>query len=262
MVQKLVNVSVANLYREPTFRSENTTQALLGERVELLEYHEGFSLIRTSDRYQNWVDELQLCDPQLFPDWWVTARSHHFLIYSEPDTASPKIRDAVIGCKLACLSKQNEWLQVILPDGATGWAQAKHFGTFPSLSRETVVALAMEFIGYPYSWGGKSPKGLDCSGFVQLVFSLLKRPVFRDAWMQFGESRMISENVSDAEPGDLYFFGENRDIATHVGIALGNCKLVHSSGMIRINSLNSSDSNYYGKIAKNFLAVKTFFGSS
>ncbi len=158
MVQKLVNVSVADLHRNPTFRSERITQALLGESVELLKRHERFSLVSTCDRSENWIDNLQLCNSRKFPNRLATARSHHFLIHSEPDAAAPKVRDAVIGCKLACSGRQDEWLQVILPDGTAGWAQAEHFGTFPSFGRKAVVALAMEFTGIPTAGVESLPK--------------------------------------------------------------------------------------------------------
>ena len=259
MVQKLVNVSVADLYREPTFASERTTQALLGERVELLERHEDFSLIRTGDRYEGWVADLQLCGARQFPHRRATARSHHFPVHAEPDGKAPQIRDVVIGCRLAYSERQDGWLQLVLPDGAIGWAQAEHFGALPALCRQAAVDLAMEFLGYPYCWGGKSPKGLDCSGLVQLVFSLLQKPVPRDAVMQYREGRMLSERTADAEPGDLYFFGTCRETVDHVGIALGNCKLIHASGMVRINSLNPADPDFHEKMANRFLAAKTLF---
>ncbi len=53
-----------------------------------------------------------------------------------------------------------------------------------------------------------------------------------------------------------------KDRAEHVGIALGNCGFVHVNGMVRIDSLNPADADYNRKIAKNFLAVGTFFDAS
>ncbi len=259
MEYKLINVSVANLYREPTFNSEITTQALLGEEVELLDRQNGFSLIRLPDNYQNWINDSQLCNPRSFPERRVTVRSHHLLIYSEPDTRSQKLRDVTIGRRLPCIDEQGGWLQVVMPNGEIGWAENKHFGEFPPLSRKSVIELAREFIGYPYYWGGKSPKGLDCSGFTQLLFSLLGKSISRDAWMQYRDSSFVSDDYSKAQAGDLYFFGKNKENVDHIGIALGDAKMVHATGMIQINSLNSEDSGFSPKSKDKFLSVKTYF---
>jgi uncharacterized protein YgiM (DUF1202 family) len=259
MTQKLVNVSVANLYREPTFKSEITTQALLGEVVDVLDRSNGFLLVRLSDGYQSWIDDLLLCDTRLFPQQSAVIRSHSITIHSKPDLASQVIRDATIGRRLACLHQENGFLQVILPDGEIGWVEAKHCGSFPALSRKTVIGLAMEFLGRPYYWGGKTPKGLDCSGLTQLVFELLGRPIARDAWMQYRDSKFVSANFQDAQPADLLFFGKRSDSVDHVAIALGNGNIIHANGMVRINSLDPAHPAFNQRTAAKFLAVKTYF---
>lgn len=259
MTQKLVNVSVANLYREPTFKSEITTQALLGETVDILDTSNGFLLVRLSDGYQSWIDDLQLCDIRLFPQQTVVIRSHSLTIHSKPDVTSQVIRDVTIGRRLSCLHQENGFVQVILPDGELGWIEAKHCGTFPTLSRKTVIELAMEFLGRPYYWGGKTPKGLDCSGLTQLVFELLGRPLARDAWMQHRDSKFVSASYQDAQPADLLFFGKHTEAIDHVAIALGDGKIIHANGMVRINSLDPAHPAFNRRTAVKFLEVRTFF---
>lgn len=97
-------------------------------------------------------------------------------------------------------------------------------------SNNSIVNAANKYIGTPYVWGGESMTegGMDCSGFV---YNALK-----DAGYNIGRTtaqgyRSIGKTVSKAnmQPGDLVFFG-NSDKATHIGIYIGNGKMIHSSG--------------------------------
>ena len=92
------------------------------------------------------------------------------------------------------------------------------------------------FLGVPYLWGGRSAFGCDCSGFVQTVFKINNIKLPRDAYMQveYGETINFFDMI---KPADLVFFGDIEKI-THVGIALEDNKIIHSSGSVRIDSLN------------------------
>lgn len=163
------------------------------------------------------------------------------------------IKDAVIGCHLFAVDEEDTFYRILLPSGEFGWAQKKYFGAFPDFSREAVISLAREFMGYQYFWGGKTPKGFDCSGFVQFVFSLLGKQISRDAWLQAKEGFHPSKKLQDARGSDLVFFGDSKDKITHVGISLGNNKFIHALGWVRINSLNQEASDFSRKHAKTFI---------
>lgn len=259
MNQKIINVSEANLYRAPNYQSEITTQALMGEIVDVIEEAEKFTHIKLNDTYQDWIDNQQICDIIKLPDKTAKIRSHVVRIHSKPDLQSQTIRDVTIGCNLHISDQEGNWLQVVLPDGIKGWIPKEHFGEFPELNRENILKMAYEFLGYPYFWGGKTPKGLDCSGFVQLVFTLLGKNISRDAWMQYRDAAFISKDYSEAQPGDLFFYGKSEQKIDHVGIALGNGKIVHANGMIRIHSMNPDDDDFSDRLIRKFIAVKTFF---
>jgi cell wall-associated NlpC family hydrolase len=100
-------------------------------------------------------------------------------------------------------------------------------------------------MGSPYLWGGASSKAMDCSGFVKLVYFMEGIILARDASQQarYGEPVDFSSRNS-LLPGDLLFFGSNGEHITHMGIYLGDGNFIHSSGMVRINSIVPGDPRY------------------
>mgnify|MGYP003197472007 CR=1 FL=1 len=106
-----------------------------------------------------------------------------------------------------------------------------------------IAQYAKQFVGYPYVYGGSSPSGFDCSGFVTYVCNQNGISVNRTASAQMSNGTAVSK--AQLQPGDLVFFnsGNSSKLATHVGIYLGNGQFVHAStpstGVI-ISDLNSS----------------------
>ena len=101
----------------------------------------------------------------------------------------------------------------------------------------SLISTAMGFIGVPYRRGGSSAEtGFDCSGFVQVVFKIVGYQLQRDASQQARQGRDV-ESFSSARGGDLAFFKNDEDRITHVGIYIGNGKIIHASGRVRIDTL-------------------------
>ena len=90
---------------------------------------------------------------------------------------------------------------------------------------EKLVAYAKTFVGYPYVYGGSSPSGFDCSGFMQYVCRQMGYTIKRTATAQLSNGRKVSRD--ELKPGDLVFFGYG-STATHVGMYIGNGKFVHA----------------------------------
>lgn len=127
-----------------------------------------------------------------------------------------------------------DWELVTLADGRRGWAP-RALMLIPSptpLAPPQVVELAQRFVGAPYRWGGLSPNGVDCSGFVQEVFRLSGHPLPRLADEQFQQTTPIDE----PQLGDLVFFTTYLPGPSHVGISLGGQDFLHASssrGVVR-----------------------------
>jgi cell wall-associated NlpC family hydrolase len=95
-------------------------------------------------------------------------------------------------------------------------------GPVPAAQYGGVVGIAMQYLGTPYVWGGASPAGFDCSGFVMYVFSQVGVSLPHNAAMQYGYGTAVDR--SQLAPGDLVFF----DGLGHVGIYIGGNQFVHS----------------------------------
>jgi len=111
-----------------------------------------------------------------------------------------------------------------------------------------VIASSMDYIGVPYVFGGTSPYGFDCSGYVQYVFANAGISLPRTADVQYEVGTPIS--TTDLVSGDLVFFSTYTYGASHVGIYLGENKFIHASSSrgVTIDSLGSSywSSHYIG----------------
>jgi len=254
-----VHVSVSNVYKNYTYKSEIVNQALLGESIETLKSENDFDYVKQSDGYEGWIKNNQLSRANFKTQSIKFVSINVIQIYSEMDETSNPIRDAVIGCKLNVIDDVGDWYKIHLPDGKKGWVHKKNFGIFPKLSRSNVVKLAKQFLGYPYFWGGRSPRGFDCSGLIQTVFGLLGKQIPRDSYRQKDFSKIISTNINDAQVGDLLFFGDDKVNVDHVGIALGDNKIIHARGMVKINSLDKTAIDYDPKLDETLIAVSTVF---
>jgi cell wall-associated NlpC family hydrolase len=102
---------------------------------------------------------------------------------------------------------------------------------------DNIIRTAMEYLNTPYLWGGRSPFGIDCSGFTQIVFRICGIPLKRDAVLQAQHGEMISF-INEALPGDLAFFENSVGNITHTGILTGSGKIIHASGRVRIDSVD------------------------
>ena len=96
--------------------------------------------------------------------------------------------------------------------------------------------IAFQYINSPYLWGGKTPFGIDCSGFVQMVFKLCGYALKRDASQQARQGKTIP-SLAQAKAGDLAFFSNAQGKVVHVGIVLEESKIIHASGQVRVDRL-------------------------
>jgi cell wall-associated NlpC family hydrolase len=267
----LVTVGVAEIHREPSHESEITTQALLGERLRVLAVRDGGRWLRVllPDGYRGWLRSwLAAPDVRGWPGSRVVEVDELLTwLRSAPRASAEPLADLVVGARLAAGGRAPAgWVGAALPDGRAGFVPARHVlggrARAPGAPRrpKTVRHLldsARRFLGIPYVWGGKSPKGLDCSGLTQLAHALHDLPLPRDAKDQARWFARHTARLKDpllVPPGGLLFFGANPRRAGHVGFSLGKGVFLHAQGRVKIQSLDPSKPNYNKDLAGIFLA--------
>lgn len=114
-----------------------------------------------------------------------------------------------------------------------------------SSDRDTVIAYAAQFLGTPYRFGGNTPDGFDCSGFVSYVYSHTVGDLPRIAQSQYDATTHISRE--DLLPGDLVFFGSSVYSIGHVGIYVGNDEFIHSPSSGDVVKYSSLSGSYGGR---------------
>jgi len=266
---------VVNMYARPSTAAPVVSQATLGTRVVVLRRRSGWALSESPDRYRGWVRAAALRhDLRAAP--LLEVASLFANIYAARDvTARAPIAVLPILARVEMAGVRQDrdaeraWLRVRLPDGRRGWAQradmraadgeaaaagaaadgaaadgAAADGARRAGRAAAIAATALRFVGLPYLWGGTTPFGLDCSGFVQLAHRVHGVLLPRDADLQFGDRRLRPVPRPRLRAGDLVFFGPRAGAITHVGIALGPRAFVnattHGVPVVRIDRLDDA----------------------
>jgi hypothetical protein len=250
-------LSVASAREQPEHKAEMGTQILMGNVVRLLQGSRIWYYVETADSYHAWVEKgtIYRCT-RLEAEAW---QASHLLIVTSleasilerPEASAQPVSDVVLGDLIKRMDEEGEWMKVELPDHRAGylpknaaedyvgWKRSRH------ATPENIERTARTLLGRPYLWGANSPKGLDCSGFVKLVFYLngieLKRNA-RDQAQQ-GTAIPLDADFSHLKKGDLVYFGarargDRPERVTHIGIYLGDRQFIQSSERVQVSSLD------------------------
>lgn len=240
--QFTINVSVANLYGEPDFQAPVVTQGLLGESCEILDETNSWIRLKQWDGYESWSRRffgvINGGDYAPSHTWFDLSG----MVYENIALTLP-LRDLTFGsCLKADAMDDSDGFSVILPDGTSGYVQGDLVPGTLEATRNQIVLTARRFLGSPYAWGGKSPRGFDCSGFVQTVFRSVGIHLPRDSHQQADYFEAQKIDRQNAQAGDLHFFG-SADRITHVALNLGGEKFIHSQGFVKEESFDTSVPN-------------------
>ncbi|MBI2842039.1 MAG: C40 family peptidase [Armatimonadetes bacterium] len=242
MVQlAVISKNVLNLHTQPDVSSELETQAILGQPAWIEKEQDEWVYIRTWDGCGGWALStwvLPRTDGTEYAASGCVARMNSLFadILAAPDESADILTKAVITSELEILESDDEWTTVVLPGGEQGYIHSAEIkqATPPASppSGDELVATAKRFIGIPYLWGGATPFGLDCSGFVQLVYHIHGLRIPRNSYQQAEDERAVPVEREALVAGDLVFFagGEGRGRITHVGMSIGGLRFIHALG--------------------------------
>lgn len=225
------NLSIVPMRNEAADQSEMVNQVIFGEHFKVLEIRKKWSKIRLAhDSYEGWI-----CNKQ-----WIEIEED---IYKQLDKEVATITTDI----LDIITKNHHQPIVIgsiLPSYKSGHAlinnemyQFDGLTTPGFIRKDKLVANALMYLNTPYLWGGRSPLGIDCSGFTQMVYRLQGVDLPRDAYQQAEVGTTLSF-VEESEPGDLAFFDNAEGTITHVGIILEDNHIIHASGKVRIDRID------------------------
>jgi cell wall-associated NlpC family hydrolase len=238
--QGVVTGNVVNLYSKPLPDVDLVTQAILGMGFAVVDSRSGWYRVRLPDQYRGWLEagSVQIYAPgqRLYASAGPVAQIESLLafLYHGPSvTARMPAMQVTLGARLEVTREHDGWLEVALPDGTVCWVQAGDVSVYPAPpppvrgTAQDVIALARRFLGLPYLWGGCTPLGIDCSGFVQLLYGLNGVQLLRDADIQYTQPGLQPVGREDLEAGDLLFFGQER--ITHVGLYMSAGEFIHAT---------------------------------
>jgi len=230
----ICNLTVVPLRKEPSHQSELVSQLLFGEYFEILEQQGFWTRVRLAyDQYEGWISTSQFED-----------------INQEEFNKLNREQLCVSFDLVQIMLYENSLFSIVL--GSTlphfkdhtcrlGNTAYRFEGTVrcPEKLQVTkgIIENAYMFLHSPYLWGGRTPFGIDCSGFTQMVYKLAGIRLKRDAWQQSEQGSLI-HLIDEARQGDLAFFDNTEGKIVHVGILLPNNQIIHASGKVRIDSID------------------------
>lgn len=245
----------------PENLSEVVSQAYFSEQVKVIEENSHWTKIETTvDHYQGWIKSDQLCHQEndFYANSYTTAKVNRCMahLYHTPDTIYGPLLTIPFESMLRVIDLGNDngrWIKVLTVDGREAFIQRGDIILHEiPLRRDQLPSYSLQFLGLPYTWGGRSSFGYDCSGFVQMLYRQMGVYLPRDAKDQVKWEGVTPIEIDYMLPGDLLFFGLSEDKVRHVGMYIGSDKFIHATvaenaPYIHISKLSDPEWNGSGK---------------
>ncbi|HEY4216375.1 MAG TPA: SH3 domain-containing C40 family peptidase [Gemmatimonadaceae bacterium] len=244
----MVRTPIAPMHAEPRIASQMVSQQVAGHRIGVTDEEGDWVRALGEDGYEGWMHTGFLSP---LPDDIGAARDSAVSLGCVTTTSNGIRRSLPLRALLAA----NETLvsgDVVAADDLTR--------RFP-LEASAITRSAQEyFSATSYLWGGVTPWGADCSGLAQSVFALHGLQLPRDAWQQAELGGDAGRDVGELAPADLLFFSDRDDRRiTHVGISLGERRMVHLAlgrGGYAIERLDDRQDPYVDRLRARFLFAR------
>ena len=250
----VVVTAVQDLFTRPDETSSVDDQAILGDRLTVLEDAAGFAKVRTAAGEIAWIPERALrrgagAEAPAKDAKFARVTSNFAHIYASPSFTKQKpLLTAPVGARMETgdflegeenrangpgrASDAFSWVKVRLPDARNGFVAARDVSLFPFKENSSLslplgspsdwIAFGKRFLGAPYTWGGTTPLGFDCSGLMTRIFSEHGVTLRRNSYEQaFQDPQLVPVAFEKLRPGDLLFFG-TEDKIDHEAMWIGD----------------------------------------
>jgi hypothetical protein len=239
----ITHLSQISMREEPAHKSQLVSQLLFGDAYQIEEIVGEWLKIKTLDcGYEGFIDkklwnemhgddaaEYSSLKKYIVTDYLIFIKEFEtnvtFPVFMGSSFPEPQDNMLILG---------NSIFVVELPEERIC---SKH----PTLSEQqsALLQFASGYLHAPYLWGGRTPAGIDCSALVQLVFKSVNISLPRDASQQVKHGTSI-DFATEWQAGDVAFFDNEEGNITHVGILCGNDSILHASGFVRIDRLDTT----------------------
>jgi gamma-D-glutamyl-L-lysine dipeptidyl-peptidase len=252
LYEATVRTPIAPMHSEPRIASQMISQQIAGHRVDVLEDEGDWLRARGADGYDGWM--------------------HSGFLARAPQSTARQSRQTArisLGCVTSTSTGDRRALPlraILAPDEVLKSGEvidANRLAERFPLEAVTITRTALEyFSGTSYLWGGVTPWGADCSGLVQSTFALHGIRLPRDAWQQAELGADAGRDIGELTPADVLFFSERPDKrVTHVGISLGDRRMVHLAlgrGGYCVEKLGDRSDSYVDRLRERFLFARRF----
>lgn len=227
-------LSIVPIRSSASDKSEMVSQILFGEMVEVLDKRGTWAKIRCQwDNYIGWIDSKQLkpITEQDFNQYQDNFACSIELL--QPAAGEGYYLPITIGANLP----KFDGLRFSLNGSNFQFSGQAVTTKEIQPSAEMLLKMARRYLYAPYLWGGRSPLGIDCSGFTQVTYKLVGLSLPRDASEQVEAGELV-DFIEQAQEGDLAFFENKKGRISHVGILMEEGQIIHASGQVRIDKLD------------------------
>ena len=235
MLFGICNLSSVALRKTDCHTSEMTSQVLFGETFEIIEKQKEWSRIQlTFDAYEGYVNNKQYIE--ISEDFYMKLKNENRIYSGEVidfiTNTKNELTTIPLGANLPFFNNNTLKIntQTYLYEGKV---------LRKKKPKTDIITTSFAYLNTPFLWGGKTPFGIDCSGFTQMVYKLCGYTLNRDAKGQAKQGEVLSF-IEESEAGDLAFFDNEEGEIIHVGIILRDYKIIHVHGKVRIDSLDHS----------------------
>ncbi len=250
------------LRKEPKHTSEMVSQILFSEVYSYSEMGEEWTKIITeSNHYEGWIPTQSIHS--------LTQEMRHYL---------STMRNVMVTEDLVEIREKNNHSPLLVFKGSSFYFTPEgditigitRFTISSTVSysalnhnhsihekRTALCSFAKSYINTPYLWGGRTPAGIDCSALVQSCYQFIDFMLPRDAYQQENEGVKIS--LEAAQPGDVAFFANKNGKVTHTGILLSNKTIIHASGWVKIDTIDTVGIQTEAGVYSHFLhSIKSY----